>query len=173
MKGLNGKKGLIAIALLMAAMIGLPFAAQYYTWHTTYSIIPLTSDIASIDIPATSGATSKTGLDITPTSAPTITTQKDGTTVYFMVSGTYGAQLAGDYYSLTLHFALSSSAGTAALVLVTTGSWAPGGAGDASGSVTVASAGSYTVTVTVDYWTGALGTATGTKSFVVDIYAVE
>jgi hypothetical protein len=55
---LNGKKGLLAIALLMAVVMALPFAAQYYTWSTSYSISKLISP-TSITIPlgTHSGAT--------------------------------------------------------------------------------------------------------------------
>jgi hypothetical protein len=174
---LNGKKGLLAIALLMAVVMALPFAPQFYTWNTKYSIVPLTANIgASINIPPTSGATCKIDLDVTPSPAPTITTQKDNTKVYFMVKGSdYGKQLEDDYYSLTLHFILSD-VGTADLVLVKDGAWASkadGSYNDISAYVTVSTAGSYNVTITVDYWTGALESATGTKSFVVNIYAVE
>jgi hypothetical protein len=51
---LNGKKGLLAIALLMAVVMALPFAANYYTYTLSYNIIPLTASF-NIPITATSG----------------------------------------------------------------------------------------------------------------------
>ncbi len=52
---LNGKKGLIATALMISVMLGA-YAGGFYTWRVYYDINPLT-DFEEITIPTTTGAT--------------------------------------------------------------------------------------------------------------------
>jgi hypothetical protein len=53
---LNGKKGLLAVALLIGVILAGALAPGYYTWKFTYKINPLTEN-EEITLPKTTGAT--------------------------------------------------------------------------------------------------------------------
>ncbi|PUA34384.1 MAG: hypothetical protein B9J98_00640 [Candidatus Terraquivivens tikiterensis] len=165
-KLLNGKKGFLAIALMMAGIIGLAFESQYYTWTASYSINPLATSIVDITIPDTSGATSGTYVPTSPIATISVPSRKT-VNVHFMVTSFNASALADDYYSLDVTFTLGT-VGSQTMHIVVNG--APGTTLDVS--INGVGGGSYDLYVTVDYWTGAVTDTVG-GSFTVNTYAVE
>jgi len=175
---LNGKKGLLAIALLMAVVMMLPFAVQYYSWKATYSIIPLTSEDMSIDIGSHTGATKLKTItydakDITVPAGKKLD-------IYFFVKDEYVNTIKGHFYSLKFKYYNVDSAFTPVTDELTTSEGTESNI-DLSGSwvkITVDnSAGQSDLTldmkIDIDGWTFNVESSTGTVTFYVWVYAVE
>jgi hypothetical protein len=162
---LNGKKGLLAIALLMAVVMALPFAAQYYTWKVGYTIWPLTGNVtASIVIPPTSGATKATDVLI-DAAVPKINLTKTAK-VHFMVTSANTSALAEDYWNLKVSIRVCTA--WANLTLVSSGV----GQGTVDEATDALTPGLYAVAIYVTYWTSAVENKVS-GSFVLNIYAEE
>jgi hypothetical protein len=166
---LNGKKGLIAIALMMAVVMALPFAAQYYTWKVGYTIWPLTGNVASsIVIPPTSGATKATDVLI-DSNVPNINLTKTAK-VHFMVTSANTSALAEDYWNLKVSIKVykDNTISWANLTLVLNGQ----GRGTVDRATDALNPGLYDVAIYVTYWTRAVEDKVS-GSFVLNIYAEE
>jgi len=162
MKGLNGKKGLILVALLMASLLGA-YAAQYYIWNVTYTIKPLTTNIG-VTIPATQGATRGYW------GTTTLVTVTKASVVFFMVTDSDTEKLEGDFYEMIVR--IKAGGKTCTLILIY---W--GFDEFHEDNLPVISGiplepGTYTVDVTIDYWTGALVSEVS-HSFTINVFAHE
>jgi len=163
-KLLNGKKGLIAIALMMAGIIGLPLAAQYYQWKVEYNITPLTSDYMSITILATSGATNGTYTD---TRVPNITITKRAV-VHFRIESDDLNEIHASFYDLKIDIYGNNT------LLATLHPEVAGSKASAPYDVQtrILDPGLYDIDAVVTYWTGAV-TNSVQDSITIEVYAVE
>jgi hypothetical protein len=168
---LNGKKGLLAIALLMAVVMALPFAAQYYTWRVTYNITPLTSNYMSINIPATSGATSGTYTD---TGVPDLVITK-AAKPHFRIEADDMAKIVAAFYDLKIEIVDEAADGVgviATLHPIASGVPAVGTGAPYDVEGIALSPATYDIKAVVTFWTGAVNTLTS-DSFIIEVYAVE
>jgi hypothetical protein len=176
MKVLNGKKGLILVALLMASLLGA-YAAQYYTWNATYKIIPLTSDDLSISVGTHTGATM---IKTTTYDAKDITVPAGKKLdIYFFVKDSDVAKIAGHfvllkfkYYSTDGKVDLTDDLNTGGVVEGNTGwsgSWVHAEVDNSGGSTNLV----LDMKIDISGWTANVASESGEVTFSVWVWAQE
>jgi hypothetical protein len=160
-KLLNGKKGLIAITLVMAIILIGAFAPYAYVWKVSYKIDPLTEN-EMLAIPDTTGATS--GDVVLATGS--IKVDKAGNIIFEVPSTLGKASVEAGYWLLKFTVKIKDASGNTVgelwIPIVENGVWVPGTfdvdgdtIGDPAGNLWLGP-GDYTVVKDVHYKTGAV-----------------